>query len=100
MLAAPPSDTWICLETLLGLDPKQCPAPRHYLQIYRKQGINTIALPSAPRIASLDIDCIHSLPLLLRQHNRLPALVALGFLQDSIHSNEHDCVLILDFRRL
>ncbi|GAB3358194.1 MULTISPECIES: hypothetical protein [Giesbergeria] len=100
MLATPPRDTWICLETLLGVEPKQCKhQQRHYLEIYCPQGTTTIALPSAPRMATLDAACVHALPLLLRQHNHLPALVALGFLPD-VDSSGHHCVLIFDFRRL
>ncbi|MBX9935658.1 MAG: hypothetical protein K2Y10_03585 [Burkholderiaceae bacterium] len=102
MVATPASEPWCSLESLLGLDDLEPVngATRQYLKIYRGQKQVLISLLSPPHMVTLDATAVYPLPVLVRQHCRLPGLVALGSLHQGWSQGADQWLLIFDFRHL
>ena len=102
MVTTPTSAPWGSLESLLGLDDLEPVkgAARQYLKIYRGREPVLISLPTPPHLVTLDATAVYPLPVLVRQHCRLPGLVALGSLHQGGSVGADQWLLIFDFRQL
>lgn len=102
MVTTPESQPWGSLEKLLGLHELEPVGGvvRQYLKIQLQQQTVFVSVPSPPSLVRLETHSIYPLPKLLRQHCRLPGLVALGALDQGESASSDQWLLIFDFRQL